>query len=126
MTIESITKQIEKLFTMIRKPIMKLPAILVYCSCMKRPGLSSIISLANVIAANAKAGIPTGLNDDGSPNLLNIYAKNIIDEVFRAMREDMQVQTAIQPGEMKIVGTAGDRPVTATNVTFTSTIGTAK
>ena len=123
MSIETIADKIKSLINTARKPFPLFPAIIMICSCIKRPGLSSIVSAANIIATNAKIGIPTGKNPDGSPNLINAFVKNMVDEVVRAIQNDMQVQVAFKPGDIQISGTAGDRQVIGMNINAPRTQG---
>ena len=123
MSIETIADKIKSLIDTARKPFPLFPAIIMICSCIKRPGLSSIVSIANIIASNTKIGIPTGANPDGSPNLINAFVKNMVDEVVRAIQNDMQVQVAFKPGDIQISGTAGDRQVIGMNINAPRTQG---
>ena len=123
MSIETIADKIKSLIDTARKPFPLFPAIIMICSCIKRPGLSSIVSVANIIASNTKIGIPTGTNPDGSPNLINAFVKNMVDEVVRAIQNDMQVQVAFKPGDIQISGTAGDRQVIGMNINTPRTQG---
>ena len=123
MSIDTIADKIKSLINTARKPFPLFPAIIMICSCIKRPGLSSILSIANIIASNAKIGIPTGKNPDGSPNLINAFVGNVVEEVVRAIQNDMMVQVAFKPGDIVISGTAGDKQVIGMNVNTPRTQG---
>ena len=87
--LETITKSIKDLFnTKLRKPASVIPAIMMICSLAKRPGLSCLISYGNIVQELEKAGIPTEPLPDGTPNLMNTMIKNVVCEVYRAMKED--------------------------------------
>lgn len=77
-----------------RKPFQAISGLIMICSLSKRPGLSPILSTANIIKNVAARGINTAPMEDGSPNQLNIVINEITKEVFRAMREDANIQTA--------------------------------
>lgn len=108
MSIDTIADKIKSLVETARKPFPKFPTIIMICSCIKKPGLSSILSIANIVASNLKIGIPTGKNPDGSPNLVNAFVGNVVEEVVRAIQDDMQVQIGFKPGDIQITGTTSD------------------
>lgn len=85
-----------------RAAFPSIPAIVMLCSLAKRPGLSTIISVINITQSFKKKGIPTEENEDGTPNLNVQMAYAIVDEVYRALREDANVQGAIAPGAINI------------------------
>ena len=74
------------------------------CSLAKRPGLSTIVSVMNIVQQFKKRGIPTEPNEDGTPNLNIQLAYTIVDEVYRALREDANVQGACSPSSISILG----------------------
>ena len=88
----------------IRNPFPQIPAIVMLCSLAKRPGLSTIMSVVNIVQNFKKKGIPTEPNEDGSPNLNVQMAYVIVDEIYRALREDANVQGAGAPGSVNIIG----------------------
>ena len=100
--------------------VVPMPAIFLLCAAMKRKGLSQLRSLSNVCQALEEAGIPTGPNDDGSPNLTVLQCNAIINEVVRMMTEDAVVQGSIKPGEMMVVSNGsnagGPMVSTGTNI----------
>lgn len=85
-----------------RKPFPALSSILMICSLMKRPGLSTIVSTSNILMACQCDGINIDDLPDGSMNLLKPYTKNVVDEVFRALREDANIKTYIRDGSINI------------------------
>lgn len=116
--------KIRELMENVKKPLPIIPDIIVACSCIKRPGLSSALSFANVVNKYAQIGIPTEDNEDGTPNMTLLQTKAILDEVYRAIKEDMRVQVNTMPSTMKIVGTsATGGAVTATNADFGRAFG---
>ena len=92
MGISQICKSIKDYFNTAREPVQQLPRILLACSLGKRPGLSTIVSVANIIKDLNMMGIPTGPNPDGSPNLTVAVTYGIVKEVFRALKLDAVVQ----------------------------------
>ena len=106
MSIDSIVNKVNSFFSAMDAKItsvIPMPAILLLCAATSKKGLSPIRSLTNVCQALEEAGIPTGPNPDGSPNLIVAASSAIINEVYRAMTEDAVVQGGIKPGEMMIM-----------------------
>lgn len=107
MDVKSICDKINSMLKTVRKPLTFLPPILLYCSLARRPGLSVIVSSSKIIKSQADFGAPTGTLPDGTPNLMNQLIVNIVDEVFRALKEDSVVQLVTSPGAIKTVGSTG-------------------
>lgn len=85
-----------------------IPAIVMLCSLAKRPGLSTIMSVINIVQAIKQKGIPTEANPDGTPNLVVQLTYHIVDEIFRAIREDANGQTATAPMAINIQAEGGN------------------
>lgn len=106
MNINQITDKINDFFKAMDAKLTKvipMPAILLLCAAVSRPGLSPLRSLSNVCKMFEEMGIPTGPNPDGSPNLIVAASHAILREVYRAMAEDAVAQGGVAPGEMMIV-----------------------
>ena len=90
------------------------------CSLIKRPGLSVMVSTANIIKFLGEKGIETRANPDGSDNRTNILVAGIVNELYRALRFDSNVQVAFGPGSMAITASGsnagGPVVVTGTNI----------
>lgn len=63
-----------------------------------RPGLSSEILNASVVARFPEAGIPTGPLVGGSPNVMENYTKIIIEEIVDAIQNDLRVDVVTDAG----------------------------
>ena len=65
---------------------------------------------------------------DGTPNYTNIMVNEIVSEIYRAIREDMNVQTVIKPGGITFNGVGGNAggPVNVTGVNINFTQGQAQ
>ncbi len=112
MGISQICKTIKDFFQTTRPPVQQLPRMLLVCSLIKRPGLSTVVSVANIVKDLNMMGIPTGPNPDGSPNLTVAHAYAVTKEIFRALKLDAVVQVGIGPAALNIqVG-----PVMGTNI----------
>lgn len=104
--IENIANSIKNLFdTTLRKPASIIPGIIMLCSLARRPGLSCLVSFGNIIQELEKQGMPTDVLPDGTPNMMNKMVKSVVCEVFRAIKEDANIQVAIAPGSVNIVAT---------------------
>lgn len=119
MTINNILNKINSFFSALDAKLSKvipMPAIFLLCAATSRQGLSPLKSLSNVCQMLEDAGIPTGPNPDGSPNLTVLEISAILKEVYRAMTEDAAVQGGIQVGEMMIMsqGANAAGPVVST------------
>ena len=107
--IQSITEGIKKMFDgALRNPAKIISPIILICSLSRRPGLSCVISSANIIQNMAKNGIPTGKLPDGSDNMMNKLVNNIVSEIYRALKEDASVQIGIAPGSITVTGTGAN------------------
>lgn len=119
---DTINKAIETMLKTARKAVPAINGFILACSLMQRPGLSTLVSSANVVKALAKLGIPTGKGPDGSDNKIVGHTIAILDEVFRAVREDGVIESAILPGTLTFVGTGanGGGPVVVTGPNITT------
>ena len=102
MGIQQICNTIKNLFSNIRPPFPQMPRSLLVCSMMKRPGLSTIQSVSNIVKDLNKLGIPTGPMPDGSANLTVGYAFASTKEIYRGLKNDASIQIGFQPGSLMI------------------------
>lgn len=120
----ALTNIIEKLSNFIqnklRIPLIPIPAIMLICSSIKRPGLSPMLITARIINRQQEFGAPIGVNIDGSPNLMNQMFFVIVDELVKALKMEGKVEVGISPGAITSVGfganSGGMVSVTSTNV----------
>lgn len=112
MGIEQICKTISNFFNNVRPPFPQLPRLLMVCSMIRRPGLSTIQSVSNITKDLNKLGIPTGQMPDGSSNLTIGFSYAVTNEIFRALKQDASVQGGVQSGTLTIQ--AGPFPGTNT------------
>lgn len=128
--IQSICTSIQGLLTNMRPPANIIPSIIMICSLVKRPGLSTIVSVGNIISNLSKQGFITSKNEDGSANMTNLLVHTIVSEVYRAIKMDMNLQVAFQPGSMMFMGTGanagGPVVVNGVNTTFGQGYGIAQ
>lgn len=116
MTIESISSAINSLINKARAPIATIPAILLIFSAIKRPGLSPIVTAANIIRRQAEAGAPFGPAADGSANIAEAMERIRVEEIFKALKMDSRVQVGFPLGAIRIMGMGsnGGGPMTIT------------
>ena len=125
MGIEQICKTISNFFDNIRPPFPQLSRILLVCYMIRRPGLSTIQSVSNIVKDLNRLGIPTGPMPDGSANLTVAFAFASTKEIYRGIKKDMSIQVGIQPGTMSSVGTGANAggPVTVVSTNTTPSMG---
>lgn len=111
MGIEQICKTITNFFDNVRPPFPQLNRLLLVCSMIQRPGLSTIQSTANIVKDLNKLGIPTGSMPDGSANLTVGLVFASTKEIYRGLKKDASVQVGFRPASFNIVGQG-----TATNI----------
>jgi secreted trypsin-like serine protease len=108
MGIRQICETIGNFFSNVRPPFPQLPRTLLVCSMIKRPGLSTITSVSNIVKDLNKLGIPTGPMPDGSMNLTVGVTFATTKEVYRGFKEDASIQVGVQPGSMMITAFGGN------------------
>lgn len=108
MGIEQICNTITNFFNNIRPPFPQLSRVLLVCSMIRRPGLSTIQSVSNIVKDLNKLGIPTGPMPDGSANLTVAFAFASTKEIYRAVKKDASIQVGFQPGSMMLTAFGGN------------------
>lgn len=124
--IEKISSAITQVLTKMRKPAQAVPPILLACDLAQRPGMSAIALTAAILAEFEKEGIPTGTNEDGSPNLIaqTEYAR------ARALINHIQtcavVDTVLKPMTINIQGTGANAGGPVQVISYNTDYTTAK
>ena len=116
--ISTITQGITSAFSLLRTPAPPIPPILLLCETLNRPGLSAMALTTAVIARLPEIGIETGVNPDGSANMVNLFIKVLIEEIVKEIKNNAVVYSAMPPGSLNIVGVSaglGGGAVTASN-----------
>ena len=108
MTIADISNRIKSLFSITRSPAPEIPGMLMAVGCTQKPGLSTVVSTGNIVKALSKHGIPTDPMPDGSENKTVALVIAVVEEIFRAMREDANVQVAHTPGAISVLTTGAN------------------
>lgn len=120
LSIQAISSAIEKAITAARIPLTKIPAIILVCSAVQRPGLSAKTIAANIIKRQSEAGAPVGRAADGSQNIAEAMEVIRVEEMIKALKMDARVDVAIPLGSIQVAGTvqtvAGPGTFNGTNV----------
>ena len=103
MTISDISNKITALFSGMKKPAQKVPGMLVATGGVMRPGASTTISVSNIVQKMNEIGIPTDPMPDGTDNKVVKLVIAIVEEIFRALREDSNIQVSFAPGTISII-----------------------
>ena len=106
--IKTICDGIDKAIQYCRVPLTYIPATLLVCSAIQRPGLSAMIIASNIIRRQAEAGAPFGPAADGSANVAEAMERIRVEEMIRALKLDARVQIGIPIGGIQITGTGGN------------------
>lgn len=108
MNISDISNSIKSLFDVTRQPAPEIPGMLMAVGCTQKPGLSTVVSTGNIVKALSKHGIPTDPMPDGSENKVVAYTIAVVEEIYRAMREDANIQIAHAPGAITVLTTGAN------------------
>lgn len=123
----AVVNYINELFSRFKTPASMIPAVLLKCTAIQRPGLSPQEIASVIIERNKAIGIPTGENPDGSSNMVNLYTYNVVKSIVDALKQDGVVHVAIPANSLVIQATGGNAggPVTVvgTNMTDSSAYG---
>jgi hypothetical protein len=100
-----------------------IPAPLILVGVAKRPGLSPTKIASRIIARKSEAGLPVGVLPSGGVSPDEIMERIRVEEIIRAIQQDMIITVAIPPGIT--ITAAGISPTGPVSV-FGSTIYYAK
>lgn len=124
--IKTIADSITMAFNGVRVPAPPIPPILLMCEIMNRPGMSAMSLTSAIIARLPEIGFNTGVNEDGSANMVNMFVKVMCEEIIKEIKNNAVVNCSLPPGALNISGTSagiGGGVVTASNTGFTSLNG---
>ena len=108
-------------------PAVPTPLILV--GVPTRPGLSPTKIASRIIARKSEAGLPVGALPSGAINPDEIMERIRIEEIVKALQQDMIISVAIPPGITLTaagVSAAGPVSVFGSTITFSKGYGVAQ
>ena len=108
LTIQKICDGIEKVINACRVPLTYIPATILVCSAIQRPGLSAMIIASNIIKRQTEAGAPYGPAADGTANVAEAMERIRVEEMVKALKMDSRVQVGIPIGGIQFVGTGAN------------------
>lgn len=108
MTVESICDKINSLISIVRKPLNAIPAALIVCGAINRPGLSPMLIAARIIRRQTEAGAFSGPLSDGSANIMEAMERVRIEEIVNAIKSDLRVEVGIPIGGIQFQGTGAN------------------
>lgn len=116
MTIKTICDSINKLINTVRQPMNTIPAAILVCSAIKRPGMSAMLIASEIIRRQSEAGAPFGPSKDGSSNIAEAMERIRVEEIIKAIKTCSRVQIGIPIGGIQFSGTGANAggPVTIT------------
>jgi hypothetical protein len=118
--IQEIANTIEKLLTRARAPLTTMPAVLLACSAIQMPGVSSKVIASNIIRRQGEAGAPIGAASDGSQNISEAMEVIRVEEIVKGLKKMARIDSSVCVGEIQVAGTvqtaAGPGTFLGTNV----------
>jgi len=103
--INTIANAVNGKLKFVRKAFPTIPPLLLLCEASERPGLSAMALTTAIIKRLSEAGIPTGVNPDGSPNIINKFVRIISEEVVKEIKDNLAVDVVAGPGSVSVTGT---------------------
>lgn len=121
MDILSICSSIKDVINSIKIPATPIPPAILALGGQFRSGVNPSMVAANIIQRQSEAGAPFGPTADGGANIAEAMEVIRVEEIMKALKFDAQIQMAIAPGMVNIVGTcatpAGPGTIIGTNAT---------
>lgn len=116
--IDTIADEIKTAFDAVRPALKTIPPLLLICELYKRPGLSAIALTSAIISRLPEAGIETGVNNDGSPNMINSFVRIFCEEMIKEIKDNARVTCVIEPGSVIGTGTGANAggPIVVTTI----------
>lgn len=108
LAIEKICQGIEMLIQKARVPLAYIPADILVCSAIARPGLSAMVIASNIIRRQSEAGAPVGASADGSANVSEAMERIRVEEMVKALKMDARIQVGLPIGGIQITGTGAN------------------
>lgn len=124
MTFSAVIEAVRNIFGANGVVARFLPPLLICCTAVRRPGVSSAMIASMVIESNRQNGIPTGPNPDGSANLINKHDYGLVKCVVDSLLKNMVIQVGIPAGSLVIQSEGGNAggPVISIGTNKTDTL----
>ena len=106
--IDKICSTINQIIEKLTIPFAYIQPEILVCSAIRRPGLSAIAIVSNIISRKSEAGAPVGLSADGTPNVEEAVERIRIEEIVKGIKKRSRVQIGIPIGGIKIKATGGN------------------
>ena len=102
--INTIAQGIENAFNAVRPALKSIHPLLLLCEVVQRPGLSAIATIGSIIKRMPEAGIETGVNPCGAPNVNNKLIRIVCEEVIKEIKDNAKVTCVIAPKSITSIG----------------------
>jgi len=100
-----------------RIPVPK-PSLQQIITAKGRPGLSAEIMTAEMTRRFSEVGIPTGSLVGGTPNVMELFVKHMMEVIVEAIQSDMRVDISTDAGAtVTAAGANGGGPVSTVGAT---------
>lgn len=126
--IDDVVDGIDKTIN-VKTPSFKIPTPVIALGSANKSGLSAIKIASRIIARKPEAGIPVGTLPSGEASSDDIMINIIVEEIVKAIQQEMIVDVAIPPGTtVSSAGMSPSGPVTTigSTITFTKGYGVAQ
>ncbi|MBP5724050.1 MAG: hypothetical protein J6X18_10840 [Bacteroidales bacterium] len=122
--INNISQSIDNVLSKARIPAQTLPAIPLFCETLQRPGLSATVLASRIISRLPDIGIPTGVNPDGSDNIVVKFVMVMCEEFVNTLKNEAVVSTSVPTGKIMVTGMGANAggPVQVTGYNSMSTV----
>lgn len=109
----TLLTSIKNMVSSIRPPFPEIPSFALVCNAKSRSGLSAMAIGTGIISRLPDIGIPNGVNDDGTENLINKYSMLVAEEVVKEIKNNGLTMVGIGPQDLKLSGfvTVGEATV---------------
>lgn len=120
--VADICERITDLISTVRIPFPPIPAVLISCSVISRPGLSSMLMASEIIRRQEEAGAYFGPLADGSKNIMEAMERVRCETIVNMIKNDLKIEASINPGSIIIQNNDGS---SGSNVSFVKAEGIA-
>ena len=94
--IDKICSTINQIIEKLTIPFAYIPPEILVCSAIRRPGLSAIAIVSNIISRKSEAGAHVGLSADGTPNVEEAVERIRIEEIVKGIKNSIgSVRSAV-------------------------------